>query len=321
MKVLVTGGSGFIGTKLVEVLYDAGYEVRLLSRSDAEQLKIDRIEMIRCDLLDSNFDLRTVIDDCAVVFNCVGELHNEDLMPKLHVDATKRFVEACKSVARITNHPIHFVQLSSVGAYGTNPNKASDDRVVTEETMLSPIGTYEITKTQADEIIISAAEDDVFTYTILRPSNVYGKTMPNNSIRQWGKLIEKKVFFYIGKPGAIATYVHVDDVVDALMLCGFDDKAKNNIFNISNDCAQEDVVKAFAEKFHVKEPTVRLPEKCLRLVVNVFSGFKKFPLSHSRIDALVSRTSYPTDKLANVLEYKPKRSVRETIVEVFEDQI
>lgn len=192
MKVLVTGGSGFIGTKLVKALLVAGYEVRLLSRSDIKQSESDNVEIIQCDLLDSSFDFEKVIKDCSVIFNCVGELHNKDLMQKLHVDATKRLIEACKSVARSSATPVHFVQLSSVGVYGPNPRKASDLRVVKEETMHSPVGTYEITKTQADEIIILATESGVFTYTILRPSIVYGKTMPNNSIRQWGKLVEKK---------------------------------------------------------------------------------------------------------------------------------
>lgn len=320
MKVLVTGGSGFIGSKLVKAVIEAGYKVRLLSRRDVKQFQSHCIEIIRCDLLDSNYDLEHVVDGCAVIFNCVGELHDETLMQKLHVDATKRLINACNSVTTRTGNSIHFVQLSSVGAYGPNSNKASSTRVVTEETIPSPVGTYEITKTQADELIIAAAKNDFFSYTILRPSNVYGASMPNNSIRQWGQLVKKKMFFYVGKPGATATYIHVDDVVEALLLCGFDSRAKNNIFNISNDCAQEDVVRAFAEKFHVNEPQIRLPEGLVRLLTNVFSGFKKVPLSHSRIDALVSRTSYPTNKLARVLEFRPTRDARLTIGEIFEDK-
>ena len=319
MKVLVTGGSGFIGARLVDALCEKGYKVFVLSRKRPGKFECinSAVEIIQCDLLDASSDLERLVADCLVVFNCAGELHNEALMEALHVSATLRLVQACKKVAKATGNPIHWVQLSSVGAYGLVPITASSERVVTEETAPAPVGAYEVTKTKADELIVAAMEDDILSYSILRPSNVYGQSMPNNSIRQWGRAIQKGLFVYVGQSGAISTYVHVDDVVCAMLLCGFDRRAKGEVFNISNDCPQEEMVNAIANAVHVVPPRLRVPEVAIRLVSSFFSRMKGFPLTCSRIDSLVARTRYPTDKLHSILNYRPSRTVKSTIEEVF----
>jgi nucleoside-diphosphate-sugar epimerase len=317
MNILVIGGRGFIGDRLVNVLVENDVQVDILTRTGniLSSNKEGSANFIRGDLLDPMFDCQGLIGKYDAIFNCAGELHNESLMHPLHVDATKRLVDACKKVAQIQNRSIHWVQLSSVGAYGPGQPNVNADRVVTEEAEPAPIGEYEVTKTLADELIVEAA-DDFFTYTILRPSNVYGASMPNNSIRQLAAMIKKGLFFYIGKPDAISNYVHVDDVVDALLLCGFDSRAKNQIFNLSNDCEQSIVINAFAEYFGVPTPRLRLNESFVRLIAFIFSALPRFPLKKSRIDALVSRTRYDISKIERVLEFQPTRNVKRTILEV-----
>lgn len=321
MRVLVLGGTGFIGASLVEVLVSLEKSVCVASR----HLKNGFIGLkpgvnFSCvDLLDSSDNFERLVDGFDIVFNCAGEIKVEKLMKSLHVDATCRLVEACKKVALTAGRPIHYVQLSSVGAYGPS-HSASEPRTVTELTPHAPVGTYEITKTMADDIVVEAAEQGVFTYSILRPSNVYGAGMPNNSIRQWGQVIKKRLFFYIGKPGAVSTYIHVDDVVDALMLCGFDERAKGQVFNISNDCPQERFVGAIAQALNVPAPRLRLPESLMRFMVSTLSWTNRFPVSHSRIDALVARTRYPADKISTVLGFYPTRGVEGSIKGVFYDE-
>lgn len=322
MKVLVMGGSGFIGSRVVQILCGAGYEVRVLSRGKTlkQDFRKGLVEHIRADLLDPDCPLERIISGCSVVFNCAGELREESRMEPLHVDATLRLIKTCKHMAKSSGQSLHWVQLSSVGAYGPSSSGASSVRVITEESSPAPVGAYEVTKTQADGLVMAAEEEGVFSYSILRPSNVYGAGMPNSSIRQWGRMVKRNLFFYVGAPGAVSTYVHVDDVVDALMLCGFDERAKGHIFNISNDCSLERVVSAMAKALRVPNPSLRLPEGVVRLIASLLSWSKRFPLSHSRIDALVSRTHYPVDKLDSVLGYRPTREVEKTITDVLFDE-
>ncbi len=76
--------------------------------------------LIKGDLLDPQFYFEVLASKYNVIFNCSGELHDEKLMQSLYVDATKRFVMACKAVAKSQKKTIHWVQLSSVGAYGSS---------------------------------------------------------------------------------------------------------------------------------------------------------------------------------------------------------
>lgn len=318
MKVLVAGGTGFIGRRLVTRLIKQGIDVRICSRKISSP--IEELDYVEMDLLDESADFHSLVSGCSVIINCAGEIRDKARMKSLHVDAVSRLINASKHMAKASGQPLHWVQLSSVGAYGPNGTGASSERVVTEETNPAPIGTYETTKTQADELVVASEEEGVFSFSILRPSNVYGSGMPNDSLRQWGNIIKKKLFFYIGAPGSIATYVHVDDVVDALILCGFDERARGQVFNISNDCLQERVVEAMAKALNVPSPTLRIPERVMRIIASSFSWIKGFPLSHSRIDALVSRTHYPANKLASFFDYHPARTVEKTITEVLFDE-
>lgn len=238
-------------------------------------------------------------------------------MAPLHIDATCRLIKACKELARSSGQPLHWVQLSSVGAYGPAVGNAGAERIVTERTDPAPVGIYEITKTKADELVIAAKEEGVFSYSILRPSNVFGAGMPNESLRQWAQLIRKRLFFYVGSRKAISTYVHVNDVVNALMLCGFDERAKGEVFNISNDCSQEQLVSAIAAKLNVSAPNLCVPESVVRFLSRIFSRVQGFPVTNARINSLVARTRYPSSKIEAVLEYRLQYPVTKTIAEIF----
>lgn len=319
MKVMVTGGAGFIGARLVNALCAAGHEVRVLSRKSPAMQGGGQVllEFAQGDLLDHDCPLQQLISGCSVVFNCAGELRDESRMEPLHVDATFRLIEACKRQAKASGQPVHWVQLSSVGAYGPIRGGASAERVVTETTPPAPVGTYEVTKTRADELVAAAVEEGVFSYSILRPSNVFGSEMPNDSLRQWGRMIGKRLFFYVGAPGAVATYVHVADVVSTLLLCGFDERAKGQVFNLSNDCSQERLVSGLAKAQGVAPPNLRVPEWSMRMLARMFSVVPGFPVSDSRIDALVARTRYPSSKLESLLGFRPQHEVGETIGDIF----
>jgi nucleoside-diphosphate-sugar epimerase len=220
-----------------------------------------------------------------------------------------------KAVTRKTtvNNKIHWVQLSSVGAYGSVPDV---DRIVTEETEVNPKGEYEVTKTIADTNIISMANEDDFTFSILRPSNVFGLNMPNNSIRQLIGIVRRRLFFYIGSNEPVVTYVHVDDVVSALILCGFDERARGEIFNISNDCSLRELIEGIAHTLSVPVPSLRVPKIFVRYLVAVLSFFTKGLITQERVNALTSRTRYPTTKLKQKLDFTPEKYVPEYIAKI-----
>jgi len=314
MKISVTGGNGFIGRSLVDALSQKGYKVKVLSRY-ADYKPPTGIELVQGDLISTDCPIDQFIANSTIIFHCAGEVRNDAKMRSLHVDATQRLLDVALSEASKRGRIIHWVQLSSVGAYGPPPGGAHSERIVTEESETFPVGEYEVTKSIADELVMQACKTGLMTFSIVRPSNVYGRNMPNQSLRSLGDMIRKRLFFYIGKPGAVATYVHVDDVVEVLLRCGLDQRARGEVFNISNDCMLEDLINGMSIALNVAHPTLRLPEPLVRAIVSVVTKVTTIPLTQERIDALVSRTRYPCHKLESKLDYNPKIPVASSIGE------
>jgi nucleoside-diphosphate-sugar epimerase len=314
--VCVLGSSGFVGAALLRHLQDIDVRVRGLSRKPATC--DDSVEYRQGDLLDATLDLELLLDGCSVLFNCVGELADESLMEALHVSATRRLLDACKARYQQAGAPLHWVQLSSVGAYGPPAGSASMVRQVTEVHPLAPRGIYEYTKALADQLILDATQEGYITSSILRPSNIFGRKMPSHSLRQLINFIRSGKFFYIGFEKAIAPYVHVDDVARALVLCACDSRARNQIFNISADVLQRSLVVAIAEHFQVRHPWLKVPVWIVRALCWGGGWVKGFPLTQARVSALVSQTRYPADKLRLHLGFVPSKSIIDTFTDVLD---
>jgi len=311
LTVLVLGANGFIGKRVVRALLERQQPVRMLTRKPAGAA-VEGLEVITGDLTDPQLPLEPLLAGCNIIINCAGEVTHEALMPALHVAAVERLLAAIAGQA--CPNPLRWVQLSSVGAYGP----AKGVRTVTEETAVNPQGVYEQTKTQADLLLMKhpALAGPAADWTILRPSNVFARDMPNGSIRQLAAAIRRGMFFYVGYKTPVATYVHADDVAQALLKCAFDDRASRQIFNLSNDCPLHQVIDALARCQGVASPRMKVPESLVRLAVALGGRLVKLPLTQARVDALVSQTRYPADKLQRYLDFVPAHGVPTQIQEV-----
>lgn len=291
MIVGITGGSGFIGRHLVNECLSRGHQVKVLSRK--QNYKLEGVDVCLGDLTDPQADLQSFVQDLDVLYHCAGEIKNEAYMQALHVEGTKQLLQA--GAGKIGR----WVQLSSVGAYGVQRSGLVD-----ESTPVNPSGQYELTKTESDQLVANIAGSSNMQYTILRPSNVFGNDMPNQSLAGMLKMLKRGLFFYVGSQGAEMNYIHVSSVVRAMILCGEHEGLSGGTYIISDHIPLEKMIAAFSLGIGISAPTLRIPETVIRVLAAIFKIFPGIPLSKNRIDAMTGQARYDSSKLERELGYK-----------------
>lgn len=290
MIVAVTGGTGFIGSKLVTKHVKLGDDVRVLSRRPQRRTVLSHDVTWRVGNLERSHDLIPFVDGADVLYHCAAEYRDSAKITAVNINGTENLAHAASNRIR------HWVQLSSVGIYGNRT-----DGIITEETKMAPANLYEISKAKAEQIVIQSAAQNHFSYTILRPSNVYGIGMQGRGFYRLLSMISSGTFFFIGKPGASANYIHVDDVVEGLLRCGRIPSAKNGIFNISDNCTLEVFIELLASSLKKPIPHMRISEKWVRWIAKMTKYIPGNPLTEQRIDALVTRAIYSSEKIKREL--------------------
>ncbi|MBK7564341.1 MAG: NAD-dependent epimerase/dehydratase family protein [Propionivibrio sp.] len=307
MFVAVTGGTGFIGRELVSRLATRGDRVRVLTRQRGPVFDgLASVEICNCDLVTASLDeLSASLEGADVLYHCAGQLKFSAEMRDLHVTGTRKLVAAASS--RVG----HWVQLSSVGVYGPR-----SEGWITEETSLNPNGEYEKTKAESDQIVLHAAARGAFTCSILRPSIVFGSKMTNQSLFSMIEMVDRGLFFFVGPEGSSANYIHVANVVEALVLCGTDSRAKGNTYNLSDHCTFEHFVGVISDALGRSRTRLRLPRYIVDLVEGLIGWISGSPLTRSRIRAIVGRSQYRVSRIENDLGYSHVISMDNAIREL-----
>jgi nucleoside-diphosphate-sugar epimerase len=165
---LVTGGTGFVGSHLVERLLGEGYAVTCLVR-DLRRLRW--LEGLHVDLVEGDCtkpeSLAAALQWVSVVFHCAGltkALHARDYYSVNHL-GTKNLLAAC---AQHASGMEKFILVSSQAAAGPSP----DARPVAEADTAHPVSDYGKSKLLAEEEVLACR--DRFPVLILRPPCVYG---------------------------------------------------------------------------------------------------------------------------------------------------
>jgi len=312
MLVSITGATGFIGRRLAEHYLKNGIKVNYLTRTDINPI-IGANSFIG-NVNSSTIQLISFLDNIDTFYNCAGEIKNEASMYNTHVQGTINLLKVIEQSHSQNSKIFHWIQLSSCGAYGQTSAHASIERFVDENTPDNPSGKYECTKTEADNLIIAFAEKhDWFKYTIIRPTIVIGNGMRSSFINRIASIIKKRLFFYIGNKNAIANFVHVDDVVRAMLISARQPHAFNQTFIVSNDCKFNEVVDTIADTLLVPKPRFIISESFLRKFINVFEKWVNLPISNEQIDVMMRQTYYSNKKIKNTLSWNPSDSMLEQL--------
>jgi nucleoside-diphosphate-sugar epimerase len=198
-RAAVTGGTGFVGARIVARLVERGFDVKVLTRR-LPAATATPAAPVRGDLGDRK-SLDTLVGGVEYVFHCAAEIADEARMDATNVDGTRNIVGAANAAGVKV-----FCHLSSVGVIG--PARA---RVIDEQAPCAPRNRYEKTKLEAERIV---AADCAARTVILRPTNVVAADRPGVlAFLALRSLRDRLKLFLKGRE--VAHAVHVDDVAAA----------------------------------------------------------------------------------------------------------
>lgn len=208
MKAFVTGGTGFIGSHLVDTLINLKdyTEVRCLIRNNEKWLKGKSFTRVKGDL-DDLAVLKKAVQDVDVVFHIAGRVKAPSYQELEHanVDATENLLRIAQKegVRKV-------IVLSSLAAVGPSQNGP-----VNEETPMNPVSMYGKSKKQMEEVIHELANGET-SITILRPPAVYGPR--EDQIYSFFKMVNKRICPIIGDgQHPKISMVYVEDVIQGIL--------------------------------------------------------------------------------------------------------
>ncbi len=231
MKAFVTGGTGFIGSHLVEALLATGqWEVRCLVRSRLKWLEGLNITPIRGTLFDTNL-IRDAVRDVDTVFH-LGALTRAptwDALYRENVEATLNLLGVLKAVNPTVKK---IVIASSLAVVGRAQASKAD-----ETTPLHPITYYGRSKAAMEgaldkENVDGRSLTQELPVVIIRPPSVYGPR--EKDLFTFFRIVSKGLCPIVRGIGALSL-VHVHDLVHGMLLAADNETAAGNTYFIGSD--------------------------------------------------------------------------------------
>ncbi|MFB6282620.1 MAG: NAD-dependent epimerase/dehydratase family protein [Halobacteria archaeon] len=225
-KALVTGGCGFIGSKLAANLAENGYEVRVtdLSEADRSPLSGQNVEFIAADMTKPE-SLEGVAEDVDIVYHTAAlfdysTVVEEEVYMEVNVRGTENLLEAIsgEGVER-------FVNWSTSGVYepadtGGGDEAKNEDRRITENHPKNPGSRYDRSKWKQEKLVHEHAEDEGFDAVTLRPAPVYGPGNRYGVAQLVEAVAEGWLRIYPDTAEFRIPLVHVEDMVGAAIHLG-----------------------------------------------------------------------------------------------------
>jgi nucleoside-diphosphate-sugar epimerase len=304
MRVLVTGGAGYIGVVLCRQLLEAGHEVVVVDR-----LFWGRKPLEGLDVRIVPGDLRAFDDVWLAGIDAVchlGGLSNDPTAEyntaanwQMNAIATERLVAACKAhgIRRFT-----FASSASIYDSEASSHELTHSPVMCDEsTVVAPRGAYSISKKYAEDVVLGAV-DDAFAPVIFRQGTVYGYSprmrfdlVVNTFLKD--AIVLRRLFLH-GGGWMWRPLVDVEDVarVHVLALDAPLETIRGQIFNVLEENYQiRQLAMLVAGSLSLLDPPIRVD------------------LHEAPLPTLVRNYRMSNAKLSNALAFTPSRTVLESI--------
>lgn len=302
---LVTGGTGFIGKRLVQTLLQNGIEIRLLSRSQKQE------NTIICDLQTENIPKNTFVG-IDLVFHLAARAHKVadhlerpmEEYRKINRDATYRLaMEAAKNGVK------RFVYVSSIGVLGSS---TSNDCPFDNKTPYNPNESYAISKMEAEICLKKISDSTEMEIVIVRPPLVYGSAAPGNFHRLL-KLVDSGLPLPFGGLHSKKSMISLNNLCDLLIKTAMISLPKycQLVVSDGSDWSTAELIRLIAKHIGSKSPLFSVPFSVLIAVASLIG--KKAEISKLAVPLKVDGS-----ETARILNWSPVQSPENGVKEAVE---
>lgn len=317
MNILITGGTGYIGEHLVAKLLKDENKIRLLVRNitKATNLFKDKCEYFVGDITDK----KTLIGCCKdidIVYHMVAKVGNElpsidnfEQFRAVNVNGTKNIVfEAKRSNVK------RFIYVSTIAAMGIVP-----EIPISEKSNCLPYLPYQVSKYEAEQLLLEENKKNGFPCIILRPTKVYGIGEHEYSYLLYAKLCKIGIYPKLGNGKKFISNVYITDFVQSLLLAS-ERGALGSIYIISSNDSISifDSINVISNILKVNVHFISIPISLMvlfaTLIETLFNKIgRKPPVTKSNILAAISDRVYTISKAKTDLGYEPCISMEDGI--------
>ncbi|MHA2246416.1 MAG: NAD-dependent epimerase/dehydratase family protein [Candidatus Hodarchaeales archaeon] len=323
MKIMVTGGTGFVGNHIVDALEKnfPPSNISLIVR-DVTKANIRSetgLAIFQGDITDPESLNRAITDfHPEVIIHVAGLTDDWSPLSRLmdvNTQGTKNIID----IMTKSSSTAFLIHISSSGVY---PRRGSTH--ITEDFPYGPQGNYQKSKVAAERYIKVAMKKGLIEATIIRPPNVMGP----GDFTQMAKIcraIKDRKFPIIREGKALLTWVAAEDLAKAVVLVLKQrKKAIGHIYNVKSfEITVKELYDQIAAKLKVANPPKTYPYSLAYLagvIGEILGKIKRKPstLNRYRVIKFSSDRLFDDSRIRSDLGYQPKASAEETIIKTVE---
>jgi nucleoside-diphosphate-sugar epimerase len=318
MNVLITGGTGFIGSRLALKCLERGDSVRVFGQENTpaevenRQLIENRGAEVTLGSVTDRDKVFASVNGVDVVYHFAAAQHEANVPDQVFWDVnaggTKNILEASEKAGVKC-----FVHGSTIGVYGSSLGGSID-----ETSPLKPDNIYGITKLEGEKLVFSYRKK--IPVVIIRISETYGPG--DRRLLKLFKAVRKKAFFMIGNGENIHHLIFVDDLIEGFLHAAVTEKAAGEIFVLAGkeSLTTNDMVRLIAEDLGTGGPRFHAPLSPFLMVATVMEktmgpmGIQP-PLHRRRMDFFRKSFFFSHQKASDILGFAPKFSFKDGVSE------
>ena len=318
MTILITGATGFIGSHLTSRLLAQNKQIRALvlpSESTPAAWK-DKVEAVRGDIR-NRLDVENAVRDVSLIFHLAAitmDTGPKELHQAITLEGTRHIMEAAAA------HQSKVILTSSITVYGV---KIQTDVLDEDLEWGAPAGFYSTHKQKQEKLAREIAAKQNVDLVVLRPGNVYGPRGIQWVISALAEL-KRGTPTLIGGGNGDCGFVHVDNLIDAMLLAAENPAAIGKIYNIGDGfgLTWKQYFTDLARIGGAPAPKVT-PLWIGKLLANtvepIWYGLKlkgRPPITYEAFNLVASNAQFPITRAQKELGYQPRVKYEEAMKEI-----